>query len=255
MEKLDTSGDTLLEEALSFQNLLTATKESLDPDFPWYPYGSMSNFVHLRETFNRHPLADLVSDDSRVLDVGAADGDLAFFLESLGIGTDVIDNPPTNFNGLRGARNLKAALGSSIGIHEIDLDSQFNLPAGRFSLVVFLGILYHLKNPYFALERFAQVADHMLLSTRIARFDPSGLEIRDSSVAYLVGPDECNNDATNFWIFSEAGLRKILARTGWEILDWRAVGDTEASNPSDMARDERVFALVKSTRRPADQAL
>jgi len=249
MKQAPSSGDELLEHALAFEVELTESKESIAPGFPWYPYGSMNNFVHLRDTFNRFPLTSLMSDDKRVLDVGAADGDLAFFLESLGIGVDIVDYPPTNYNGLEGARKLKQVLGSEVGIHESDLDSQFSLPDQRYGLVFLLGILYHLKNPYFALERFAEASDYMLVSTRVARFDSVGLEIRDSSVAYLLGPDECNNDPTNFWIFSEAGLMKLFSRTGWEVLDYRTVGDTHTSNPSDMERDERAFALLGSARR------
>jgi hypothetical protein len=57
-----------------------------------------------------------------------------------------------NFNMLRGARLLKETLGSKVEIHEVDLDSQFRLPRSDYGLVFFLGILYHLKNPFYALE-------------------------------------------------------------------------------------------------------
>ena len=88
-----------------------------------------------------------------------------------------------------------------------------------------------------------------LISTRVARYsgDRTTL-IRGESLAYLLAPDECNNDATNFWIFSEQGLRRILARTGWTVLDYLSVGETRKSDPASTAGDERAFVLARSER-------
>jgi hypothetical protein len=65
-------------------------------------------------------------------------------------------------------------------------------------------------------------------------------------VAYLVAPQECNNDCTNYWIFSEEGLRRILARTGWDVCDFTTVGNRVDSDPASPEGDERAFCLVKS---------
>ena len=65
-------------------------------------------------------------------------------------------------------------------------------------------------------------------------------------VAYLVHPTECNNDPSNYWIFSDAGLRRILSRTGWEVLEYARVGQTVDSDPATAAGDERVFCLARS---------
>ncbi|MEN1727672.1 MAG: hypothetical protein AAGJ52_04455, partial [Pseudomonadota bacterium] len=100
----------------------------------------------------------------------------------------------------------------------MNLDSQFELLQAQYDLVFFLGILYHLKNPYDVLEHLSEKAKHCFLSTRIARRtqDQPG-ELEHAPVAYLLNPDECNNDATNFWIFSEAGLIRLLDRCGWSV--------------------------------------
>ena len=188
-----------------------------------------------------------------VADIGAADGDLAFFLETLGYQCDIIDFPDYNFNGMRAAHHLKKALRSQVSIHEIDLDQRFELPR-RYDAVIFLGILYHLRNPFFALETLAKNARYCFLSSRIARWVDSGFwpwqrrsYIRNSAVAYLLAPDECNNDSTNYWIFSETGLRRIVERAGWEILDYVSYGNRVNSNPRDQVRDERAFMLLRST--------
>lgn len=232
---------------MAFGQKLDATKREIGPDFPWYPYGSLGNFIHLEPILAQHPLDQLIAGGP-VLDVGAADGELALFIESLGHAVDIVDHTPTNFNALRGARLLVEHQKSSIAIHDVDLDSHFALPPGPFNLVFFLGILYHLKNPFYVLGHFAMFARHMLLSTRVARFAPDGRPIRDISVAYLLGPQESNNDATNFWIFSEAGLRQLFNRTGWDVVGYLTVGDTVASNPASNDHDERAFVLLRSRR-------
>jgi tRNA (mo5U34)-methyltransferase len=75
-----------------------------------------------------------------IADIGAADGDLAFFMESLGNQCDIYDFGPTNYNGLRGAYFLKERLKSNVGIYERDFDSQFSM-TGKYDLIFFLGIL------------------------------------------------------------------------------------------------------------------
>jgi hypothetical protein len=233
-------------------------KDLAPPDFDWYPYGTLDNF---------HILSLLLTGDNRnflsrvgnglIADVGAADGDLAFFLESLGYRAHVADYPPTNFNSCRGVRLLSQALNSNVKILEIDLDAQFKLPADRYELAFFLGILYHLKNPYAALESLAKHARYAFISTRVTRFniakDAGGgdvnrnrIELRDAPVAYLVAADETNNDATNFWMFSETGLRRILHRCGWDVLDFMTVGNTQESDPATASGDERAFCYVRS---------
>ncbi|MSO19890.1 MAG: class I SAM-dependent methyltransferase [Acidobacteria bacterium] len=136
-------------------------------EFAWYPYESLMNF---------YPLEQLLRDEDRyflsmaggepVLDLGCGDGDVSLFLESLGSQVHAVDFPPTNFNNMRGVRALKDALQSSLEIFEADLDDRFTLPAPRYGLAFFCGILYHLKNPYYALETLARHARYCVLSTR-----------------------------------------------------------------------------------------
>lgn len=239
----------LRDRANVFREQLAQTKLRLAPQEEWYPYDILANFQHIDGllTGSNRELFDGLESWS-VADIGAADGDLSFFLESLGVPTiDIIDNPPTNFNGLRGATKLRDALESRVEIHHIDLDRQFRMPRDRYSLVVFLGIFYHLKNPYYVLEELARVSSYCLLSTRITRFaNDDSTNLSGISCAYLVDRHEMNDDPTNYWIFSEAGLRRIIDRCGWDLVDFRTVGDTEHSNPVSAERDERAFCLLKS---------
>lgn len=246
----------IVRDGAAFQRKLAQVKAGLgECEFPWYPYDSLGNLPVLNRLLQGRfrKLLD-EAKGSRVLDIGTADGELAFFLESLGFRVTAVDYPETNHNGMRGIRKLKEALRSKIEILTVDVDSRFELPEGPYDLVIFLGILYHLKNPYYLLEQLSRHARFCLLSTRVTRFTPDGTNIRDLPVGYLVGPDELNQDWTNYWIFSEAGLKRLLFRTGWEICGFISVGETERSMPHTNDHDERAFCLVRNRRR-TDPAL
>jgi tRNA (mo5U34)-methyltransferase len=240
---------SLREFALTKEQELWKTKLAHRPKPFWYPYATLRNLPVLERLLAGAGL-DLLELSrgryGRIADIGAADGDLAFFLEELGFSVDVVDNEYTNFNNLEGARILKEALNSSVTIRSTDLDSRSQLFTQRYDAAFFLGVLYHLKNPFYTLERLARVTRCCFLSTRIARQTADGLPLSKHPVAYLLGPEECNNDSTNFWIFSNEGLKQLLHRTGWSILAHTRIGDTSNSTPADPNHDERVFCVLKS---------
>jgi tRNA (mo5U34)-methyltransferase len=242
---------SLLEPAATFGARLAEVKASLAPEPAWYPYGTLSNLWHLdRLLGDGHRDLSVFIGDRPVADIGGADGDLAFFLAEQGVTVDIVDYAPTNWNGLRGARMLADHLGptTAVTVHDIDLDSQFRLPRERYGLVLLLGILYHLQNPFYVLRHLAERTDYLLLSTRVARVTADGrVRLDDAPVAYLVDPTETNDDPTNYWMFSPPGLRRLVARTGWTVLDEVTVGHTAGdSDPARADRDERAFHLLRS---------
>ena len=132
-------------------------------------------------------------------------------------------------------------------IREVDLDSQFPVPERRFGLTLFLGALYHLKNPFYILETLAKCSEYCILSTRIARRFPHIGRVPDpATVAYLLDAKELNADDSNFWIFSDAGLKLLLKRTRWTICEYQTFGDTRDSDTTSLDRDERAFCLLRS---------
>lgn len=241
--------DDAIKRCSAFVPELAKLKQANPPiGYTWYGYDILANIWHVDGLLkNEH--RDLLSRvrDMPVADIGAADGDLGYFLERLGFDVDIIDWPAANWNGLRGAYRLKELLGAKASIHEVDLDSQFELPRTDYGLVCLLGILYHLKNPFYVLEKLAKSARYCLLSTRVARRTAdSKVRLDCAPLAYLLAPDECNNDATNFWIFSMPGLIRLVERCGWRVCAQRTVGDTRKSDPSSPEHDERAFLLLES---------
>jgi tRNA (mo5U34)-methyltransferase len=236
---------SLHELAMATEKDLWEVKLAHHPKSFWYPYSTLHNVAVLEKlsaAAGLHLLDLCRGAHGKVADIGAADGDLAFFLERHGLSVDVIDNGYTNFNGLEGAKTLKKALNSPIVIRSVDLDTQFSLAGQKYDAVFFLGTLYHLKNPFFLLESLARVTKYCFVSTCVAKQTADGQSLASYPVAYLVGPQECNNDDTNFWIFSEHGLKRLIERTGWNLLSYVTIGDTVSSTPAD---PERAFCLLE----------
>jgi hypothetical protein len=157
---------------------------------------------------------------------------------------------------MRGVRLLKQMLGSHVAIHSADLDEYFHLPEGRFGLVCCFGILYHLKNPYYFLEKLARCSRHMLLSTRIISSVPGPVpgrthSIADLPLAFFLRADELNQDNSNFWLFSKECLLRILERTHWEVGKCIVKKSTAASGDT----DERAFLVLRSTYGASTQEL
>ena len=216
----------------------------------WYPWASLGAIDTLDGFLgsDADKLRGLIGS-SPVLDVGCGDGDVAFFLESLGARRiDCIDHAPTNYNGMVGVRKMKQLLGSHIGIHAVDLDQRPSLPGSDYGLALLLGVLYHLKNPFLVLETLARNSRHLFLSTRIASIAPGRkLDFGAFPLAYLVDDDELNQDNTNFWIFSEPALKRLLRRAGWDVRCYGTVGaKASRSDPVTPEGDTRAYILADS---------
>jgi tRNA (mo5U34)-methyltransferase len=239
---------SLLEQARQFRVVLNQARErAAAENLDWYPYDSLSNIEHLETLLGSNHRYVLESGQQKgVLDIGCGDGDLAFFLESQGYNVTCVDYPPSNQNAMQGLRALHRELRSAATIREIDVDNEFPLD-GKYGLVFCLGVLYHLKNPFYVLERLARISPFCVLSTRIARRLPGGAPMpQRHALAYLLGEDELNVDDTNYWIFSESGLRRLLQRSRWEVVEFFTTGDTILSDPASLDHDERAFCLLKS---------
>ena len=232
-----------------FAPLLQAAKSSsLTAGLAWYPYDTLANLSHI-STLMKNDLSEFVRalQAGPVIDIGCADGDLGMFFASLGLDTTCVDNPPTNYNRMCGVNTLRERLGFDVDVVQRDVDSQFSLPK-TYGLAITLGILYHLKNPFYFLETIARHAHYCVLSTRIAEETTRGTPMGNETLAYLLDAGESNADATNYWVFSPTAMRLLARRAGWSIVREVILGCVENSNPVDSDRDGRVFLLLQSRR-------
>jgi len=141
---------------------------------------------------------------------------------------------------------LGSTLSSAVTLQHQDIDNGLDLKGRTFGLAISLGVLYHLKNPFGVLENLAHYARYCILSTRIAQVTVHGTNIARDPIAYLLDRAETNNDPTNYWIFSETGLRRLFDRTGWDLCDYSTTGVQRDSDPARYDRDQRAFCMLRS---------
>ena len=134
-----------------------------------------------------------------VLDVGAWDGYYSFAAKRRGaarvLATDHFCWSGEGWGSKDGFEHARARLGLQVEDLEIDVhDLSPETIGGRFDVVLFLGVLYHLKNPLLALEKVASVCGETLVLETI-------VDTRWSSRPTMVffPGSEKNNDPTNWW--------------------------------------------------------
>ena len=154
-----------------------------------------------------------------VLDVGAWDGFFSFECERRGAARVVaLDGPawrepawgPGGYGTRSGFELARRALGSSVEGVELDLEDVSVETVGRFDVVLFLGVLYHLKHPWAALSRVASVCSGLLVVETHADL----LDLRRPAMALYPG-DEVAGDASNWWGPNVAALRAMMGEEGF----------------------------------------
>ena len=170
-------------------------------------------------------------DGLRVLDIGVRDGYFSFEFERRGADVVAIDYIEPELTGFAVAREL---LGSKV---EYVVDNVYNVTPeryGTFDIVLFLGVMYHLRDPLLVLDRLWDVCgpDGLLaLETQIL---DSSLLMLDGSFAVLreIDPrldelclmqfhpgDSLHGDPTNFWSPNAACARALMEAAGFEAVD------------------------------------
>lgn len=247
----------ILEETTDFEQRLRKIKDD-DQVINWYPYNSMHNFQIMGKNFRGagQEAFDAIGDGTRLADIGAADGDTAFFFETKGAQVTIIDNRSTNYNDCDGIRRMKAHLNSGVRLREIDLDFVNHIP-GQYDFAIFLGILYHLRNPMQVLTALAECAPRMVVSTGIFSRLTTGEDVQDHELSALIPTRAVNDDPTNYWVHTPANLRTLLKRSGWQVIDEFRTGDIGKATPmgaieEGRVMDERMFCYCERNSNWAD---
>lgn len=159
----------------------------------------------------------------RVLDVGCMDGFFAFEMERRGatvVGLDYADPEVTGFS------IAQRVLGSRVehrteNVYDLDPERH-----GRFDLVLFLGVLYHLRNPMLAFDRVRAVTEDgglLFVETQLST-EPSVFS-SDVPLWHYYPRDSLHRDGTNKWAPNPAGLEAVVAECQFEVLETAAHGD------------------------------
>ena len=161
------------------------------------------------EVIFRHDVAG-----KSVLDIGAWDGFFSFEAERRGasrvLATDHFCWSGAGWGTKAGFDYAHAKLGSRVETLDIDVPQIAPETVGTFDVVLFLGVLYHVKDPLSCLERVASVTGEMMvIETETA------LDILPWPVMRYYEGAELNNDPTNFWAPNRRALEAMLRDIGF----------------------------------------
>jgi tRNA (mo5U34)-methyltransferase len=221
------------------------TQPRNDPELaalgPWF------HNLHLpdgRETAPSHPLGDfpavkwrelaraLPADLSgwRALDVGCNAGFYSFQLAGRGADVMAIDHDPRYLRQAEWARD-RYGLRDRVTLRRLDVYDVSRLEE-RFDLVLFLGVLYHLRYPLLALDVLAERVDRLLVlqtltapETDAAAPPPADLPLDERS--RLTGPGwptaafvehSLEGDPTNWWVPTPSCVEAMVRSSGLEVV-------------------------------------
>ena len=158
-----------------------------------------------------------------VLDIGAWDGFFSFEAERRGAARVVAVDPacwrepawgPDGWGTQRGFNLARIALGSAVEDLDTDLLDLRPERVGSFDLVLLLGVLYHLPDPWPVLERAAAVTAGTLVIETHGDF----LDVRRPALAYYPS-DGLDGDPSNWWGPNPPLLRARLRALGFERVE------------------------------------
>ena len=153
-----------------------------------------------------------------VLDVGAWDGFFSFEAErreaARVLAVDSFAWNGSNWSTRAGFDLAREALGSAVEDREIDVLDLSEREIGRFDVVLFLGVLYHMRHPLLALERVAEVtAGLLILETHVDM-----TWTRRPAMAFYPG-HELRLDPTNWWGPNPEAVAGMLRVAGFRHVE------------------------------------
>jgi len=184
-----------------------------------FPHGVRSPGAYdPSEMFARLALGDLRGQ--RVLDVGARDGYFSFRCEELGAEVVAVDHAPPDGTGFRVAAEI---LGSQVECKQRNVYDLTPEELGTFDVILFLGVLYHLRHPLLALDRLralcrgtlfveSLVCDQavFLAVDQTAPLADLAPRLADLPFAQFLPHGRFHPDWTNKWVPNSACLRALV---------------------------------------------
>lgn len=189
----------------------------------------------------------------RVLELGSLEGGHTFPIARVADSVVALESRLAN---LTRARWLQERFGlSNITFQQANLESFDLRNLGTFDVVFNLGLLYHLPEPWWLVERLGQVAREMFLWTHVA--NPNGPIVKRAGYAgasygeFGLADPLSGMSETSFWPLEEE-LERMLVEAGFDQVD---KCDKEASHPHGPAilwrcRATRPLALTPSAAVP-----
>lgn len=172
----------------------------------------------LRERIEVHSIPEDLRG-ARVLDIGAWDGWYSFEMERRGakvVAIDCWDNPLFH--------QVSAALKSCVEYRQMDVYDLSPQALGRFDIVLFMGVFYHLKHPLLALERVCSVTTGMAVvdSFVLREEHRPGRMVETLPLMEFYEAEEFGGQSDNWCAPNLSGLMAMCRTAGFARVEHRA---------------------------------
>jgi tRNA (mo5U34)-methyltransferase len=174
----------------------------------------------LRDNFARFNLPEDLGGRT-LLDIGCWDGFYSFEAERRGASVTAADCwRPENFF------RAREALQSPIEFHELSVYDVTKTALGSFDIVLFLGVLYHLRHPLLALEQVCEVTrDFAIIETHVI---DNIYEARNPVMEFYEF-DELGGQYDNWWGPNVECLTKMARAAGFVRVELLRLEQTRAT--------------------------
>ena len=177
-----------------------------------------ANLQQLQTTFANLKLPDL--NGKTLLDIGAWNGYYTFEAEKLGAEVTALDSfcwngrygtqPNNNCYDKSGFNLAHQVLNSNAKSIEMEVCDMCPKQIGKYDIVLFLGVLYHMKHPLLALEKVFSVTNELvLIETHV------NLHHVDKPSMTFYPNAELNHDDTNWWGPNTAAVLAMMKTVGF----------------------------------------
>jgi len=110
---------------------------------------------------------------------------------------------------------------------------------GVFDVTLFLGVLYHLTDPFIALQKLAAVTGELAVVETLGVHVPSA---GDHPVWEFYKDDRVNQDQTTWWAPTECALRDMLEAAGFAGVEIKSGADTLSPSARQSVTRMRIVA-------------
>jgi tRNA (mo5U34)-methyltransferase len=218
------------------------SKDVLFEGIPWHQGWNVFEGVRLPGRNSVEELSERIQLPSdltgkRVLDIGAWNGAFSFECERRGASEIVafsLENPETS-----GFNRLKSLLGSKVRYVTGSVYNLQDYDLGTFDIVLFLGVLYHLRYPLLAVDRLRNVcAGELFIETHIID------DVAEYAIWRFYPGAELANDPSNWFGPNIPAVVTAFQTAGFEIsfLDsWGARASFKATPGGSFAAFENTY--------------
>jgi tRNA (mo5U34)-methyltransferase len=167
-------------------------------------------------------MADAIFDETlagkTILDIGCCDGFYSFEAHRRGaqrvVATDhFIWQDPRCRESFELARHIIAP---SMEAHDLDIPELTPEKIGTFDLVLFAGVLYHLRHPLQMLEHISLLATETL----VVETHLDAIESQRPAMTFYPG-SELNKDPSNWWGPNQACVEAMLRDVGFPVVTFQ----------------------------------